>query len=124
MAFLSLATNLDPNHPDNDGQADVYVRATRPPTVTSVTPGTVARNTTLGYTITGDGFLTDPNPIVVGPNGTTFTISTVTNTAITGTLTVSGSTPTGTESVTVGNVGTGPGTTAGATGTCTCLKVT
>jgi Tol biopolymer transport system component len=124
IAFLSLATNLDPNNPDNDTQADVYVRATRPPTVTTVTPGSVARNATVGYTITGDGFLTNPNPIVVGPNGTTFTITNVTNTSITGTLTVSGSTPTGTQSVIVGNPGTGPGTTAGASGMCTCLNIT
>jgi Tol biopolymer transport system component len=124
IAFLSLATNLDPNQPDTDGQADVYAHATRPPTVTSVAPASTARNNSVPYTITGDGFLSSPNPIIVGPNGTTFTISTVSNTTITGMLTVSGSASTGTQSVIVGNAGTGPGTIAGATGTCKCFTVT
>jgi Tol biopolymer transport system component len=124
IVFLSLATNLDPNQPDTDGQPDVYARATRPPTVTSVFPASAARNTTVPYTIIGDGFLTNPNPIIVGPNGTTFTVSTVSNTSITGMLTVSGSAGTGTQSVIVGNPGTGPGQAAGATGTCKCFTVT
>jgi hypothetical protein len=123
IGFSSLATNIDPNIADTNGFADVYVRATRPPTVTSFTPLNLTRGTSVAFTLTGDGFLTGPNPMLGGPAQVTFTIATVTNTTITGTVTVGASAATGPQNLVVGNPGTGAGQLTGAAAECLCFRV-
>ena len=47
---------------DENAGDDLFVRATVPPTITSVSPATVARGTTRTVTIDGDDFLDGPAP--------------------------------------------------------------
>jgi Tol biopolymer transport system component len=123
VAFATTANNLDPKATDGNGASDVYTRATRIPTVTSITPSSVTRGTAVPYTITGDGFLTNPNPSVQGPSQVTFTVTTATNTSISGTITVGAGASTGLQTIYVGNPGTGAGQNTGAVGSCKCLTV-
>jgi Tol biopolymer transport system component len=124
IVFATTASNLDPKVGDTNGDSDIYTRATRVPTVTSIAPASVTRGSSVPYTITGDGFLTNPNPSVQGPSQVTFTVTTVTNTSISGTVTIGAGAPAGLQTIYVGNPGTGAGQGAGAVGQCKCLTIT
>jgi Tol biopolymer transport system component len=108
---------------DTNGLTDVYLRALDQPTITSVSPTSVARGTNRTLTVTGTNFL--PNAFLVLPAGVTAT-STVVNgdTSMTVQITIASTATPGLASVVVENPGTGPGVDTGAIAKCDCLTIT
>jgi len=109
---------------DTNSIPDVYVREIDVPTVTSISPTSATRGSTVTLTITGSNMLPNatavPVPGVYTPTATTNTSST----SITVTLAIDPNVPTGTQSVFVKNPGTGPGADAAGVGRCDgCLTI-
>lgn len=95
------------------------------PDVTSMSPSSLARGATnVAFTITGKGFQANPNSYVFGATGVTWTVTGVTDTTVTGLVTVAPTAPTGAVAFRVANVGTGPGLGAATAGVCLCLTIT
>ena len=129
VAFTSTANDLvDDDGTTGTNGADIFVRAVSTPTVSSVTPSTIARGATVQLTITGKGFF--PGSFVsltaLGPEGVTVnSVNVVSETTIEVSATAAAETATGARTVAVFKPGTGPGALAAGYGLCiNCLTVT
>jgi Tol biopolymer transport system component len=109
---------------DTNAVPDFYIREIDVPTVTSISPTSATRGSSVTLTITGSNML--PNAQVIPLSGV-YTPGATTNTSstsITVTLAIDPNAPTGTQSVFVKNPGTGPGADAAGVGRCdSCLTI-
>jgi hypothetical protein len=109
---------------DTNAVPDFYIREIDVPTVTSISPTSATRGSSVTITITGANML--PNASVIPQSGV-YTPTATTNTSstsITVTLAIDPNAPTGTQSVYVKNPGTGPGPDAAGVGRCdSCLTI-
>jgi Quinohemoprotein amine dehydrogenase, alpha subunit domain III len=125
-AFSSNALNLVA--PDENDAFDVFVRAVVSPTITMITPATIARGASATLTVNGTGFLPGAQAsasALTDPGVTVNSVTVVSENALQLSVTADPNAPTGTRHVTVWNPGTGPGPLAGASGICVgCLAVT
>jgi arylsulfatase A-like enzyme len=118
VSFTSDATNLDPN--DHNGVPDVFIRFAFPPTVESMSPATIAPGAAnQPFTVNGRGFRAG---VAVLATSATFTVTSVTETQITGTVTIDTLAAPGMRDVTVGLPGLG-GAQRGGADSCACLTV-
>jgi Tol biopolymer transport system component len=120
VGFTTLATNIVT--PDANGTNDLIIRANPVPTITSVTPTSVARGATATITVNGTYFI----PGVAGAFGDGITITNTTRVSesqVKFTIKVAPTAATGNRNVIVFLVGTGAGTLTGAAAEFT-LKVT
>jgi Tol biopolymer transport system component len=109
---------------DTNGVPDLYIREIDVPTVTSISPTSAARGSSVTLTITGSNML--PNASVIPLSGVYIPTATTntSSTSITVTLAIDANAPTGTQSVFVKNPGTGPGADAAGVGRCdSCLTI-
>jgi Tol biopolymer transport system component len=121
-AFTSLGHFSDD---DTNNVIDAYVRAVDVPGITSFTPTSAARGSTVTFTVTGTGFLPGASGVTLGGLFTTAGSTYTSDTRITVTLTIDPNAPTGLTDFFVANPGTGPGLTTGALARCqNCLKIT
>lgn len=125
VAFDSLATNLVPD--DGNALRDVFERAAITPTISSVSPSTLAQGGSTNLTVLGSGFRAGVKASVVagGPGGVTVdSVTVISGTQLQIAVTVDSTAPLGERDLVVWNVGTGPGTTKGGAAVCTaCLSV-
>jgi hypothetical protein len=85
---------VEPGSPSTDDPCSDCLTLVAAPTLTSVTPASLARGTTAPVTVTGTGFA--PGARLTGPDGVTFSTPTVVDpTTITATVTVSATAATG-----------------------------
>ncbi|MGZ4675642.1 MAG: TolB family protein [Acidimicrobiia bacterium] len=110
---------------DANSAEDVFVRAIDVPTISSISPTSAARGSTVTFTVNGTGFLNGAKGIplqgVYTPGASTF----VSGSKITVTLTIDPNAPTGQQTFYAENPGTGPGPNAGTLGQCNnCLRIT
>jgi hypothetical protein len=109
---------------DPNAVRDAYLRAIDVPTITSISPTSANRGSSVTITITGTGFL--PGATVVPMPGTYVPTSTtlVSGTSLKATLAIDANAPTGPQTIYVQLPGTGPGTGTGGVGRCeNCLTI-
>jgi Tol biopolymer transport system component len=112
---------------DTNGINDIYMRAVAAPSITGVTPATIARGTTVNLTVSGQRFVA---PIIgaVGLGGVGVTVNSATwvnDTTVTLNVTVEPGAVPGPQSVDIMNGGTGLGMFGGGGAQCIdCVTVT
>jgi Tol biopolymer transport system component len=123
-AFDSLAANLVPG--DGNGVLDVFERAAITPTISSVSPSTIAQGSSATLTVLGSGFLPGTKASVTGNGGgvAVDSATVISRTELEIAVTVDPTATPGERDLVVWNPGTGPGATKTASATCTaCLSV-
>jgi Tol biopolymer transport system component len=122
VAFQSSATNLVSD--DHDHIDDVFARAAIVPKINKITPTTIARGTTITFTIKGTYFLPDARVSVFGDGLTLNGFTVRSDTQITASVTAAADATLGTGNIGVALPGTGGGQNFGAADLCSCLSVT
>jgi archaellum component FlaF (FlaF/FlaG flagellin family) len=113
VAMWTYATNLVT--PDDNGTLDVVVHANPVPTVTSASPTSVARGSSVTITVNGTSFL--PGVQALFGDGITLTaVNRVSDTQVKFSISVAAGAATGSRTVLVYVPGTGPGLLTGAAG--------
>ena len=113
VVFHTTASNLVSGDP---GAFDVYVRSMPMPTVSSVSPTTVASGSSAVLTVTGTGFLPGAGAtasLFTLPGVAVDSVTVISETELAVEVSVSAAAPSGPRSLLIWNPGTGPG--AGAT---------
>lgn len=113
VSFASDATNLMAN--DNNGYADVFLRAVPQISVTSVIPSHLPIGSTTSVTVTGTDFLNGARPLL---GAWIRNVVIVDENTITMDVTVPAYMPSGARTIMVSLNGTGPGALSGASGIC------
>jgi len=119
--FVSSAGFADD---DTNGLRDVYLRAIDVPTVTSISPTSAARGSSVTITLNGTRFLTGTTVVPMGGVYTPTAITPVSSTQLKVTLSIDANAPTGPQTIYVQVPGTGPGSGTGGVGRCeNCLTI-
>jgi len=110
---------------DTNAVADVYLRAIDVPTVTSISPNTAARGSSVTLTLNGTRFLAGTTVVPMSGVFTPTAITPVSSTQLKVTLSIDANAPTGPQTIYVQVPGTGPGSGTGGVGRCeNCLNIT
>jgi Tol biopolymer transport system component len=109
---------------DTNAAPDVYLRAIDVPTITSISPTSASRGTSVTITLTGTRFLPGATVVPMGGTYMPTAISLVSATSLKVTLSIDPGAPTGPQSIYVQDPGTGPGPGTGGVGRCeNCLTI-
>jgi hypothetical protein len=109
---------------DKNSARDNYLRAVDVPTISSISPTSANRGTSVTITITGTTFLPGATVVPMGGVYTPTATSVNSSTSITVTLAIAAGAPTGPQSIYVQDPGTGPGSGTGGVGRCeNCLTI-
>jgi hypothetical protein len=111
VAMRTYATNLVT--PDGNGTRDVVVHANPVPTISSASPTSVARGSTAIITVNGTSFLPGVQGLF-GDGITVTAVNRVSETQVKFSISVAAGAPTGSRTVLVYLLGTGPGAATGA----------
>ena len=126
VAFHSTASNLASS--DHNGGFDVYVRSVSMPTITAVTPDTVAAGSTTTLTVNGTGFLPGAKvstTLFTPPGVAVNSVTVISETELEVSVSVDPGAASGARRLVVWNPGTGPGAGATTFALCgSCLTVT
>jgi Tol biopolymer transport system component len=120
-AFISAGKLADD---DTNGLRDVYLRAIDVPTVTSISPTTATKGSSVTVTLNGTRFLAGTTVVPMGGVFTPTAITPVSGTQLKVTLSVDANAPSGPQTIYVQVPGTGPGSGTGGVGRCeNCLTI-
>lgn len=110
---------------DTNTVADAFVRAVDIPTITTISPTSAARGSTVTFTVNGAGFIPGAAGISIDNLFTAVGSTYVSDAKVTVTLKIAANAATGPTNFFVVNPGTGPGLTTGALSRCeNCLNIT
>ncbi len=125
VAFESEATNLDLLQPDTDGVRDVFVKFSREPRPTAISPPSGARGTNVNVTISGTGFEAGDQVGFSGGGVTVTNVNVTGDGTITATFQIPPGAATGARKIGVSRVGGAWNTSLGAAGACDgCFTIT